>query len=235
MKTAKSIIVVLFVLLTAQIASAYYCPSTGCLLSRDPIGEPGFQALQTASSPSGIGNSVLQPSGRWVNRDPFEALAEPQSPNVNEYFDSNNNPIDNYDAFGLTCVGTSSGQGVFHSNLWGHNFPFMHGPASSLTFTLHCPKCVANLLNYQVGYVGNSPPTSGTLHGHSFPDSWTTVSLTSAAGSDGSVNYTIVINVTSTTSLGNDWGLSGTIPGVFIQGSCCDGQGPPNRIPGSSP
>jgi hypothetical protein len=69
MKTAKSIIVVLFVLLTAQIASAYYCPSTGRWLSRDPIGEPGFENLQTASSLLRIGNSVLQPSGRWSSRD----------------------------------------------------------------------------------------------------------------------------------------------------------------------
>src|ERR1035437_9273324 len=44
MKTTKSIIVTLFVLLTAQIASAYYCPSTGRWLSRDPVGEPGFEA-----------------------------------------------------------------------------------------------------------------------------------------------------------------------------------------------
>jgi hypothetical protein len=63
MKTAKSIIVVLFVLLTAQIASAYYCPSTGRWLSRDPIGESGFQALQRASVVRSITPS------RWINRD----------------------------------------------------------------------------------------------------------------------------------------------------------------------
>ena len=63
MKTAKSIVVVLFVLLTAQIASAYYCPSTGRWLSRDPIGEPGFQALQMAVQTSPIMR------GRWINRD----------------------------------------------------------------------------------------------------------------------------------------------------------------------
>ena len=36
MKTTKSFLVVLFVLAAAQIASAYYCPSTGRWLSRDP-------------------------------------------------------------------------------------------------------------------------------------------------------------------------------------------------------
>ncbi len=46
MKTKKSIIVVLFVLLSAQIASAYYCPSTGRWLSRDQIGEVGFTLLK---------------------------------------------------------------------------------------------------------------------------------------------------------------------------------------------
>lgn len=73
MKTAKSIIVVLFVLLTAQIASAYYCPSTGRWLSRDPIGEPGFQNSQTASLPLRIGNS--QSSSHWINRDLINELA----------------------------------------------------------------------------------------------------------------------------------------------------------------
>ena len=34
--------------LTAQSVFAYYNPSTGRFLSRDPIGEPGFQVLQMA-------------------------------------------------------------------------------------------------------------------------------------------------------------------------------------------
>jgi hypothetical protein len=65
MKTTKSIIVVLFVLLTAQIASAYYCPSTGRWLSRDPIGEPGFQVSQVAAQVH-----TTATSNRWINRDP---------------------------------------------------------------------------------------------------------------------------------------------------------------------
>jgi hypothetical protein len=66
MKTAKSIIVVLFVLLTAQITSAYYCPSTGRWLSRDPIGEPGFQTAQMASVVPRSSQLALR---RWINRD----------------------------------------------------------------------------------------------------------------------------------------------------------------------
>ena len=66
MKTAKSILVVLFVLLTAQIASAYYCPSTGRWLSRDPIGEPGFRA---------IAKSLQLGPSHWVNRDQSDETA----------------------------------------------------------------------------------------------------------------------------------------------------------------
>ena len=103
----------------AQIASAYYCPSTGRWLSRDPIGEPGFQALQTASSPSGIGNSVLQSPGRWVNRDainesglnlfdyPKYARA---SNNGLEYGFLQNNPIGLIDILGLMKWGKSCKQ-----------------------------------------------------------------------------------------------------------------------------
>jgi RHS repeat-associated protein len=46
MKNAKAIIVAMFVLLTAQIASAYYCPSTGRWPNRDPKGELGFELLR---------------------------------------------------------------------------------------------------------------------------------------------------------------------------------------------
>jgi hypothetical protein len=70
MKTTKSILVVLFMLAAAQIASAYYCPSTGRWLSRDPMGEPGFENLRAA----GIMSPTVMPgsqSARWLNRDPI--------------------------------------------------------------------------------------------------------------------------------------------------------------------
>ena len=63
MKNTKSILVVMFVLLTAQIASAYYCPSTGRWLSRDPIGEPGFETSQMVAQTPEV------TSDRWINRD----------------------------------------------------------------------------------------------------------------------------------------------------------------------
>jgi hypothetical protein len=95
MKTAKSIIVVLFVLLTAQIASAYYRPSTGRWLSRDPIGEPGFQAITQP------GFSASLPPGRWVQRDPILETKE-----ANRYAFVHNNSISYADYLGL--VGTFS-------------------------------------------------------------------------------------------------------------------------------
>jgi hypothetical protein len=113
MKPTRSIIVVLFVLLTAQIASAYFCPSTGRWLSRDPIGEPGFQALQTASLQSGIRGSTLQPSGRWVNRDPLGEVGvevvrdgKPDETGVggNTYLFVRNDAVDLADFIGLDII-----------------------------------------------------------------------------------------------------------------------------------
>ena len=136
-------------------------------------------------------------TGRWLSRDPLEALVDASSryrllrsnglekhlayqvaiaaPNGNEYCANHNNLIDGYDAFGLVETSLKSEQGVFVSHLWDHNL--LSGPASTLTFTFPCPKSCPNLLRYQMGYAGTSPPSAGTAHGHSFPDDWTTVSL----------------------------------------------------------
>jgi len=76
MRTTKSIIAVLFVLLTAQIASAYYCPSTGRWLSRDPIGEPGFENLRAAGAVSPTVSSDQSQSTRWINRDSEKSLSK---------------------------------------------------------------------------------------------------------------------------------------------------------------
>ena len=99
MKTAKSIIVVLFVLLTAQVASAYYCPSTGRWLSRDPIGEPGFENLRAASVLPGVGQVVSPislPPGRWIDRDSISTANDPD-----RYAFVKNAPINLVDPLGL--------------------------------------------------------------------------------------------------------------------------------------
>lgn len=95
MKTTKSIIIVLFVLLAAQIASAFYCPSTGRWLSRDPLGEPGFEVLRTANTLPQLGSAMPAPS-RWIKRD---------SDNKNDagdlYIFVGNRPINHIDPLGL--------------------------------------------------------------------------------------------------------------------------------------
>jgi hypothetical protein len=99
MKTAKSIIVVLFVLLTAQIASAYYCPSTGRWLSRDPIGEPGFQALHMASV---VPRSPQLAPIRWIYRDAISGHSR-----INLYVFVLNEPVRRVDLLGLYVSGAT--------------------------------------------------------------------------------------------------------------------------------
>ena len=99
MRTTKSIITVLFVLLAAQIASAYYCPSTGRWLSRDPMGEPGFEHLRAAGVVPKIGQVVSPaslPPGRWINRDSVASEKEP-----NRYTMVGNNTPNQFDILGL--------------------------------------------------------------------------------------------------------------------------------------
>jgi hypothetical protein len=120
MKTTKPIIIALFVLLTAQMASAYYCPSTGRWLSRDPMGEPGFRAITQP------GISASLPPGRWIQRDQSAAngLGVNQCPSckklaaqkvtmaVNEanlYGFVQNEPIEKMDSFGLWATFDTSG------------------------------------------------------------------------------------------------------------------------------
>ncbi len=132
MKTTKSILIVLFALSVAQVASAYYCPSTGRWLSRDPIGEPGFQNLQTTPLPSGIGNSVLQSSGRWINRDPIASNTENfQNQQLGSYYFANNQPISYFDFIGLL----TAGGGVPTTDPW----PIIGEHHNYLTFTISCP------------------------------------------------------------------------------------------------
>ena len=98
MKATKSIVVFLFVLVTAQIASAYYCPATGRWLSRDPIGEPGFQTLQMASVVQPVASPAQLPPSRWIRRD---QITERGGQNLYRFV--GNNPISSIDVLGLAC------------------------------------------------------------------------------------------------------------------------------------
>lgn len=101
----------LFVALwTTQTALAWYDPSTGRWLSRDPIGEPGFQALQRVAAlpQTGIPSAA---TAKWIDRDPVAKAGAPVSPQsrktfsrveeLNLYCFVANNPINSIDALGL--------------------------------------------------------------------------------------------------------------------------------------
>lgn len=103
MRTIKqkmiSAVVLVITLLTAQTAFAYYNPSTGRWLSRDPIGEPGFQALQMAKGNYQVGPvPVAQQSSRWVSRDPIG-----EKGGLNLYGFVRNQPVSLFDVLGLEC------------------------------------------------------------------------------------------------------------------------------------
>jgi hypothetical protein len=102
MKATKSIIVVLFVLLSTQIASAYYCPSTGRWLSRDPKGELGFTLLKDGwikRSRSSSNQNCCPSCKRNANKNLIIGDA-------NIYAFVNNDPLERIDYLGLTDWGS---------------------------------------------------------------------------------------------------------------------------------
>jgi hypothetical protein len=102
-------------------AHAYYNPQTGRWLSRDPVGEPGFQALQAANGAPQLASpgSASLPPGRWFSRNqvdgPSSAGRQASSlvpknrpvgriryPSGNGYAFVNNQPPNLVDVLGLT-------------------------------------------------------------------------------------------------------------------------------------
>jgi hypothetical protein len=86
MKTTKSILVVFIVLLTAQIASAYYCPSTGRWPNRDPLGDWAFLRGQLTGKALRFQQNLIEQSL------------------LPSYLFVANDPIDNEDFFGLKIL-----------------------------------------------------------------------------------------------------------------------------------
>jgi hypothetical protein len=90
----------LVVIFTTNQASAYYSPTTGRWLSRDPMGEPGFELLRASSRVPRVGQVVsvasLPPSRLFV-RDSAAAEKEP-----NRYAFVKNDPESKIDLFGLS-------------------------------------------------------------------------------------------------------------------------------------
>ena len=111
MKTIKPLIVISFMLLTAQVAFAWYDPSSGRWLSRDPMGERGFETLRAATATQTfVASTLLSQSGRWINRYPpvHQKPAEWRE-GANLYRAFKNSPLDNFDALGL---GANCGSGL---------------------------------------------------------------------------------------------------------------------------
>jgi hypothetical protein len=99
MKNIKRKIIIgsaLFVALwTTQSARAWYDPSTGRWLTRDPIGEPGFQVLRRAATTPQPEGALSSPT-RWIHRDSRE--------NENRYLFVLNDPVNEIDYLGLATV-----------------------------------------------------------------------------------------------------------------------------------
>ena len=119
-------------LVVANHAAAYYSPSTGRWLSRDPVGEPGFELLRTTcfvpKAGQVFGSASLPPS-RLLVRD---EIREP-----NTYVFVANNPITAFDLFGLKTLDVGNCQIVI---FYGHgvsNDPYTFnfaGPCSAAAF-----------------------------------------------------------------------------------------------------
>jgi hypothetical protein len=90
-----------FLQFATGLALAWYNPQTGRWLSRDPVGEPGFQALQAPSGAVGITvpGSVPLPPGRWFDRGPVGAGEEAQL-----YAFNGNDGVNSVDELGLMTV-----------------------------------------------------------------------------------------------------------------------------------
>lgn len=96
----------LAVVFAANQASAYYSPSTGRWLSRDPVDELGFQALHAAQRVPLVSTIPSIPPGRLFKRDPFIPEFDPKRPTVEEknlYAFVGNDAISFYDAVG-NCI-----------------------------------------------------------------------------------------------------------------------------------
>jgi len=92
------ILITLATLLFASRAGAYYSPSTGRWLSRDPMGEPGFETIRAAYKSPQVGqitSTASLPPSRILVRDTV------LKNDLNEYAFVKNDPESKVDLFGL--------------------------------------------------------------------------------------------------------------------------------------
>jgi len=126
-----------FLQFATGLAHAYYNPQTGRWLSRDPVGEPGFQLVQRAigTLPSHTPATSLPP-GSWLVREQVRSRAD-----ADPYGFVGNDPLARWDSLGLlTATGGSA-----NTSLRRHN--------NYLSFKITCPKCT-KFANWSVDYSG---------------------------------------------------------------------------------
>jgi hypothetical protein len=95
------ILFALIVVFATNQASAYYSPSTGRWLSRDPMGEPGFELLRASSAVPKVGqvaSAASLPPSRLFKRDPIVAQKE-----LNPYGFLQNDSMGKIDYLGETA------------------------------------------------------------------------------------------------------------------------------------
>lgn len=177
----------------------YYSASTGRWNSKEPLNaltgtEARYELLRSCGQKDAAARSMAEDAG--------------EAP---EYTFVRNSPVALYDLLGLCIPLPDSGPGTYHGNVIKHRFG---APTSSLTFRACCPRPTEFLAWY--GITSPLPPPPPSLHGDTFPGSFTEVSL--SGGDAGNQRcYTIVLNVPSTYS----WFEQTFIKSIRVVGGCC--------------
>jgi hypothetical protein len=172
----NKIIPVLFALVVfaTNQASAYYSPSTGRWLSRDPIGEPGFEVLRASSTvprPGQLVSTASLPPSRIFIRD--MAILGKES---NRYMFVANNPENYFDLLGLDIWVIRDKDGLIRHRVavgnnadgtyWSSDF----GPTShSLCGRLNCRGIIGFYAN-QSSLVPTNLPSDYVIESHTVVD-----------------------------------------------------------------
>jgi len=192
MKTQRMLLLVVLGALFAREAQAFYNPSAGRWLSRDPIAELAFQ-------------SALRTSQRFSDT----------AHDGNAYLFARNEGISAVDLLGL-CVPVNSGPGTLTGGLGTviihHPFPGIHTsyPPVTDTFVLTCPASRPYLMTWGLASSAPYAPVSAD----SFPSGW---ALMPGSPSGGPGTYTFILQVPSSIVIldkGN------RLPSLYIVGCC---------------
>jgi hypothetical protein len=163
-----------FVVFATNQASAYYSPSTGRWLSRDPMGEPGFELLRASSAvpkPGQLVNTASLPPSRIFIRD--MAIQGKES---NRYMFVANNPENSFDLLGLDIWVIRDKDGLIrHRQAVGNNADGSYwssdfGPTShNLIHQLNCQGRI-NFNPNQLYLVPTNLPSDFVIESHTVVD-----------------------------------------------------------------